>query len=113
MRTCPDAGECEYLTQKAVVQSSSRASLNYPYWLTASWPRKEPPDALVLDEGDELPDLVTDWTSATVTAKDLAKWSLPPFPRISSKAQPLGEADPVLVAVSWLTEAREILVEKA
>jgi Rad3-related DNA helicase len=109
MQKCELAKACPYLVQKAVVQGSSKASLNYSYWLTARWPREHPPAVLVLDEADELPDIVADWAGCTVTAKDRMDWGLPAFPVLTGHDDPTSPTDSVSEAIGWLEQAREVL----
>lgn len=109
MHSCPHSEDCPYLLQKMRVKGSSLRSLNYAYWLMAQWPRQEVSQILVMDEADELPEIVSDWASCTITEKDRLDWDLPPFPVIMG-FDPLAVKDPIFVAHDWLSTARKKLL---
>lgn len=111
MRKCPYASSCPYLIQKAICQGSSMISLNYSYWMSAHWPRGNPPQILVCDEADELPEVVLDFASCTITQKQLVEWGLPPLPIITGHESLLNPIDPVFEAIDWLEESRDILLD--
>ena len=58
MYKCPSLGSCEYMQAKEIAKTSSHRSLNYAYWLTARWPKKDPTDYVFLDEAHLLSDIV-------------------------------------------------------
>lgn len=115
MYKCPDAGECPYLTQKAIVQTSGCRSLNYYYWLAARWPRSEryATDYLVLDECHELPALVTDWAGTYVSEASRREWELPEFPTIRDTSgllhKPKDYTDPHRAAIDWFANVYQEL----
>jgi len=111
MYRCPYARECPYLVQKAKVKASPKASLNYAYWLSAAWPRKNPPQVVFLDEAHNLSDVVLDWVGCTVTERERVEFNLPQFPDITHRNQNvlLRLPPPVDLAVPWLEQVRHLM----
>ena len=112
MHECPWSNSCEYLAQKRLVQSSSKKSLNYYYWLTAKWPRHSKAAYVFLDECHTLDEIVLGFAGATIQERDRIEWELPPFPHAVTAKQAvliIKIDDPVDIATQWLTEARKIM----
>lgn len=103
MHQCPMAHECEYLQQKAIVQGSHRVALNYAYYFSAKWPRKQGSSYLVMDECDELPEIILDRAGLTITAHHQKRYDLPEFPKINSRAGTGFQDDPIPAALGWLS----------
>lgn len=116
MHKCPDASECSYLAQKALVKTSKCRSLNYFYWLAAYWPRLLTTDYLVLDEAHELPALVTDWAGTYVAEYRRREWKLPEFPTIRDASglihKPKNHVHPYRAAVDWFADAYQELASQ-
>lgn len=110
MHECPASGKCGYLLAKRDAQTSSKASLNYSYWLTSRWPREKlaeraragTPVYLVMDEAHQLSDITLDWASITVSMRDRLAWELPAFPVLHGRAS----AADVDTARVWISDAR-------
>lgn len=103
---CPVYGDCLYHRQKHVAQSERKASLNYPYWLMARWPRtrlhdEEGTGYLFLDEAHQLSDITLEHASVTLTMKQRLEWDFPAFPALRGTAT---QADAQLAA-DWLDDA--------
>jgi Rad3-related DNA helicase len=79
MHKCPVALECPYLIQKDKAQGSMHAALNYAYWQTSWWPRKNPSKALFLDEAHLLSGIVRGWAGCTIREEQRREWGLPTF----------------------------------
>lgn len=112
MYDCPHAGECGYLQAKGRAAYSFRASLNYAYWLAASWPAQRLAESggyLFLDEAHQLSDIVLDHTSVTVTMRERLEWDLPSFPIVRGRAT---EAE-ITACVDWLRAAERVLRKTA
>ena len=114
MHRCAYSERCTYLSRKECVKASPFASLNYPYYLTAQWPRKNPPQVLFLDEAHNVPEIITQWSGATVTERDRIEWSLPDFPTITGKRQNgiffvTSGPPPADEAIDWLAKARDTM----
>lgn len=112
MNDCEHAADCPYLVAKRQAAWSSRASLNYAYWLAARWPGEELAEAggyLFCDEAHQLSDVVLDHTSVTVTMAERLDWDLPAFPVVRGRAtQAEFEA-----CHAWLFEAERVLRAEA
>ncbi len=112
MYQCAVSRSCEYLSQKALCKTSPRVSLNYSYWMTASWPRENPPQVLFLDECHELADVVTSFCGMTVTERDRIEWELSEFPELkpgTGGGMLTKTVDPLPVAMGWLEDTRNVL----
>ena len=112
MYKCPYKSQCEYLAQKALCQASSKVSLNYAYYLTAQWPRIDPPQVLFLDEAHELSKTVLDYVGCTITDRDRVEWQLDSFPELrpSKRSGMLTKhVDTTGIALSWLADAKVVL----
>lgn len=108
MHRCPHANQCKYLLAKARAKASSFTSLNYAYFLTAKWPRENPPQVLFLDEAHNLSATVVDWVGCTVNEKQRVEWQLPRFPTLDGSGGNLllNTPDPTNAAVGWLEAAQ-------
>lgn len=105
MDKCPDVDICGYYIQREDAKLSSRAVLNYPYWLHVyyKWPA---PEVLVCDEGHQLPEIVLEWAGTTVDETKQDRWDLPMFPMIRSNGSKSAFASEVTApegrAIDWL-----------
>lgn len=113
MHKCPHSRRCEYLSQKALVLSSTFAVTNYAYWMVSKKFRENDWRVVVLDEAHTLSSRVTDFCGCTIDRKDASDWSLPDFPkitRVSNNSLFVTVArDPVGDAVGWLVRVRAVL----
>ena len=112
MYQCAVSRNCEYLSRKALCKASPKVSLNYAYWMTARWPRENPPQVLFLDECHELADVVTSFCGMAVTERDRVEWGLSDFPELkpSTGGGMLTKVvDPLPVAMGWLEDTRSVL----
>ena len=103
MYECDVASSCHYLMAKDKIKQSDYVSLNYAYWLSASWVRNQkqfPIDILTLDEAHQLSDVVLDWAGCTVNESTRRQWDLPVFPVIMGYSP---------VAYEWLMDSMDIL----
>ena len=105
MHTCPASGHCEYLQMKEMAKGSSRAALNYAYYMSARWPRQQGSTYLVMDECDTLPETILEKAGTTVTDKQRMQFDLPAFPSIHSDATVGLGPDPVPLSMRWLSQA--------
>lgn len=108
MNDCDHAFACPYLDAKRIASFTSRASLNYAYWLAAEWPAAELEAAggfLFCDEAHQLSDVVLDHTSITVTMAERLEWDLPAFPIVRGRASG-AEID---ACCAWLRSAGRVL----
>lgn len=131
--TCGDCkfkhniGECEfghsciYHVKKNIARESKRASLNYAYFLGASWPtesiKNNPNYYLFLDEAHQVPDnVVIERAGTTINHKQIVDWDLPEPPEIKPFTSPfvirIEHTDPADVAVDWLNKCYEIVYKK-
>lgn len=114
MHKCPQSSECPYLISKTKAWHSSRASLNYSYWLTArNWREKNAPQVLFCDECHNLPQVVIDFVSCTLGQKDIVEWSLPSPPFIQHRHANvlLRLPPPAEIAIPWLQQARDVMAD--
>jgi len=108
MRECEVADACPYLIKKDLAAASDRASLNYPYWLTARWPRQKLRNSsgfLFLDEAHQLSDVVLDFVSITVTMRQRLDYDLPAFPLVRGRPN----ADDAQACLAWLSAAGGVM----
>ena len=103
---CDVVGDCPYLRRKAVTQAARKASLNYPYWLSARWPKKRLTDEagrgyLFCDEAHQLSDITLEHSSVTITMRQRLEWDMPSFPIIRGGTT----ASDAQLASDWLGDA--------
>lgn len=110
MQECDLFSQCPYVMQKHLVQESMVRSLNYSYFLTASWPRESDyaTKYLFLDECHNLPDETLEFVSCTIKEGDRIKWRLPEFPSVYDSSK-----DSVEACRKWLSRAAAILYKTA
>ena len=111
---CPVYGSCGYYQRRAQAMASSRAALNYPYWLTTyrMWPA---PQLLVCDEAHQLPDITLDWAGIHIGEHQRREWELPMFPILKSSniKSALIKSEPVEDrALDWLRRSSSIVSAK-
>lgn len=108
MSSCWRFDDCPYIKAVRLAEQSPKLALNYALWMTNESVRENPPQVLVLDEGDELPDIVTGHSGVEVGPKQQREWGLPSFPKISGGQSLLGQS-PVGLALGWLHDSLEIM----
>ena len=89
MKDCPVVAQCRYIVAKNNWIASDRSSLNYAYFLNASWLKDYQRDWIVLDEAHEIPRYLMDYLTVDFSAKDCAKHDVPfwkPRKEVSSQA---------------------------
>lgn len=107
MSNCPESSQCPYLRAKEAAKRSYKSSLNYSYYCTAQWPRKDPTMFLVADECHCLRDVVLGFVGCRITHKDIKEWYLsnPPEIKFSEGMSLFHTHDPCQTAVIWLRES--------
>lgn len=111
---CPAYSICKYYNRRTDAIASSKAALNYPYWLTTYnfWPS---PELLICDEAHQLPDITLDWAGIHINEWQRREWELPMFPILKSsniqsaffKPEPVEEK-----ALDWLRRSLAVVDNK-
>lgn len=111
MNSCPYSNECPYLVAKRNAMFSKKTSLNYPYWLTTSWPQAQNRPFVFMDEAHQLSDITIDWAGLSISQKVASKWRLPAFPNITSSevSMFLQKETPAQRVLNWINESVIIL----
>jgi len=108
MTECEVSRHCEYFIRRNKAKLSDKASLNYAYWLSSYWPRKNDYHTLFLDEAHLLSDVTLNWVGCTVGADMCIEWSLPSLPYITRSIPAKADLRTRLVQ-DWLREAIAML----
>ena len=108
-KACQQYSWCEYYQRKEEAMKAQRCALNYAYFLSASWPRRQAPQGfLILDECHLLSDIVLEHTSITLTIEHRKKYDLPEFPNLNNRVQSLLFSDSTEhKAAEWLSRVRQ------
>jgi len=111
LHKCPKRDICAYQVIKHRCQKSTRTCLNNAYYLSAMWPKDDPPTTLFLDEAHELHEFVTRWAGCAIAEKERAEWSLPQFPTITHLVANtlLRLPPPVDLALPWVIHSHAIM----
>lgn len=110
MTNCEYYLDCHYIQARDMARGSPFTALNYAYYLTARWPRKEGADVLFCDEAHQLSDITLNFAGCAISHKQQVDWGFPRFPEIVPDSRTLIKmSNPVMDAIGWLRQCQGVL----